>query len=179
MSTSTPLSRLQELLPELFQTQQLPGKPYLRFQLTAEITALFPIEQVKESLLVEEQQVTPLPNLPAPVMGMMSSRNYVFCVIDLAQLLMLPPVAMSDQRYHVVVVRVSQSSSQPGAELLLGIAVERILGITRLTSEKLQSPIADFPASLTPYLRGAVIDGNKQTLVLDVSSIVGATCNLV
>lgn len=174
MSTSTPLSRLQELLPQLFQANQLRSEPYLRFQLTAEMTALFSMEQVKESLLVDAEQITPLPNLPDPVIGIVSSRNHVFCVIDLAQLLMLPSVVTSSQRYHIVVVGVSQSLSQPASEseLLLGIAVERIQGITRLNSSKLQSPIANFPASLTPYLRGCV--GDEQTPVLDVRAIANA-----
>jgi hypothetical protein len=55
---TTSLSRLQELLPQLFQTHQLPGDVYLRLQLTAEITALLSVEQVKESILANAEQIT-------------------------------------------------------------------------------------------------------------------------
>lgn len=170
---TTSLSRLQELLPQLFQAHQLPGEPYLRFQLTADITALLPMEQVKESLLVNAEQVTPLPNLPDSVMGIMSSRNQVFCVIDLAQMLMLQSVANFAQRYHVVVIRLSPGLFQfaSDCDLLLGIAVERILGISRLTSDKIQLPTIDLPSSLRSYAWGAVVDGDKETLVLDILSI--------
>lgn len=178
---TTSLSRLQELLPQLFQTHQLPGDVYLRLQLTAEITALLSVEQVKESILTNAEQITPLPNLSDAVIGMMSSRNQVFCVIDLAQMLGFPSVTIAARRYHVIVLRLSPTltESSPESESLLGIAVDRILGIARLTSDKLQSPMADFPASLTPYLRGCLLDGERQAFVLDLRSIGSTLTQLV
>ena len=175
-SSSSSLLRLQEFLPQLFQSQHLPGKPYLRFQLTSQITALFSMDKVKESLLVKAEQITPLPNLPASVMGIMSSRNHVFCVVDLAQFLMLPSIVTSSQRYHIIVVGTPQAPPALESELLLGVAVERIEGITRLTSDKLKSPLEDFPPSLTPYLQGCI--ENEKTIVLDVPSLVDATYSL-
>jgi twitching motility protein PilI len=177
MSTSTSASRLQELLPQLFQANLPPGEPYLRFQLTAEMTALMSMERVRESLFVSAELITPLPNMPESVIGIMSSRNHVFCVIDLAQMLMLPSTLISSRQYHVVVLRVSRNTISPNSyeEILLGIAVNRIQGITRLTSEKITSPRGDFPPSLTPYLRGCLVEKEKQVLVLDFQAIATAS----
>ncbi len=178
MNASSPQACLQALLPQLFESNQIPGEPYLRFQLTTEITALFAMSTVQESLLVEPSQITPLPNLPLSVMGIMSSRNRVFCVLELAEFLQLPSVATFSQRYQVVVVRAPQSNSPSESELLLGITVGRIQGITRLTAEKLESPLTDFPATLTPYLMGCVAEGEQKLLALDVRAIIRASSQL-
>lgn len=191
MSTSTSLARLQQLLPQLFQGNSPEGKAYLRFQLTTEIAAAISMEQVQESLLVGSEKISPLPNLPEAVIGIMSARNRIFCVFDLAQLLMLPSTLISAREYHTIVVRVNadnlpadsfQSDNNSALlderELFLGIAVDRIQGIVRFTADKLQSPELDFPAHLAPYLCGAVIEDGNQLLVLDIESISDAARNL-
>ena len=178
MSTPTPRSRLQELLPQMFHATQLPGEPYLRFQLTAEMKALLSMEHVQESLLVPAGQITRLPNMPDHVMGLMSSRERVFCTLDLDRLLGLRSSSVYSRQYHVVVVRVPQCDSQQFSseqELLLGIAVSRILGITRLISENLQLPIGDFSSNLKPYLRGYVVEKEERLVVLDTQAITTAS----
>ena len=179
MSTSTPASRVQEILPKLFKASLTPGKPYLQFQLTETITALMPLEQVHESIIVKATEISLLPSMHESVMGIMSSRNHVFCVIDLAQLLMLRSTLISSRQYQIIVVRVSSNKTSPEASSkgnsLLGIAVSHLQGITRLTEEKFQSPTVDFPSSLTPYLRGAVVAEEQQMLVLEPQAIATAS----
>jgi twitching motility protein PilI len=191
MSTSTSLARLEQLLPQLFQAISPEGKAYLRFQLTADIAAAISMEQVQESLLVPSEHITPLPNLPEAVIGIISARDRVFCVFDLAQLLMLPSTLISARQYHTIVVRVNADNLPVDSfqsdnnrvllderELFLGIAVDRIQGIVRFTADKLQSPDRDLPAQLTPYLCGAVIENDDRLLVLDIESISNAARNL-
>ena len=178
MSISTPASRVQEILPELFKASLTPGKPYLQFQLTETITALIPLEQVHESIIVEATEISLLPSMHESVMGIMSSRNHVFCVIDLAQLLMLRSTLISSRQYQIIVVRVSSNKTSPEVSKrnsLLGIAVSHLQGITRLTEEKFQSPTVDFPSSLNPYLLGAVVAEEQQMLVLDPQAIATAS----
>ncbi|MGK7893288.1 MAG: chemotaxis protein CheW [Xenococcus sp. (in: cyanobacteria)] len=175
MSTSTPASKVQEILPQLFKASLTPGKPYIQFQLTEQITALIPLEQVHESIIVEASEISLLPSMHESVMGIMSSRNHVFCVIDLAQLLLLESALISSRQYQIIVVKVSPNNRLPDTSVkggsLLGIAVNNLQGITRLTEEEFCSPQGDFPPSLNPYLRGAVVAEEKQMLVLDPQSI--------
>ncbi|MEM8778096.1 MAG: chemotaxis protein CheW [Cyanobacteria bacterium P01_G01_bin.49] len=178
MST-TPLSRLQELLPQLFESTQLPGDRYLRFQLTTEISALFSMEYVQESLLVPSEQITPIPSMSASVIGLMNSRDKIFCVIDLGQLMGLSPLSTYTRQYHIVVVRVSQLVPQQASgkqELFLGMAVNQVQGISRIISDQLKSvqenTKGDFPVTLTPYLRGYVIEKEQQLLVLEMETII-------
>jgi twitching motility protein PilI len=171
MSTTSSLSRLQELLPELFRSTQLTGDPYLRFGLTSELSALLSMEYVKESLLVAGENITPLPNMSGAVMGLMNSRDRVFCVIDLAQLLGLSPLSTYSRQYHTIVARIFQAEK----ELLLGIAVNRVQGISRVISEEMRSPPRDFPPSLIPYLHGCLKDQEKHLPVLNIEAIVKQT----
>ncbi len=136
------------------------------------------MEQVHESIIVEATEISLLPSMHESVIGIMSSRNHVFCVIDLAQLLLLDSPLTSSRQYQIIVLRVSPNETLRETAVkedsLLGIAVSDLQGITRLTEEKLQSPTVDFPSSLTPYLRGAVVVESQQILVLDPQAIAKA-----
>lgn len=191
MSTSTSLARLEQLLPQLFQASSPEGNAYLRFQLTADIAAAISMERVEASLLVPFDLITPLPNLPEAVIGIINTRDRFFCVFDLAQLLMLPSTLISARQYHTIVLRVNvdnlpadsfssdnNSTLIETRELFVGIAVERIQGIVRFTADKLQSPALDSPDRLLPYRCGAIIEDGQQILVLDIELISDAIYKL-
>lgn len=175
MSQISSLSRLQELLPQLFQATQLPGDPYLRCQLTPEVNALVSMAAVQESLLVPGEHITLIPNMSPFVVGLMNSRDRVFCAIDLAQLLGLSSPSTYARQYHVIVVRVSQfldRSSGSETELFLGLVVNRVRGILRIMSDEIRAPQANFFPSLMPYLQGTVANQDENLPVLDLSTIV-------
>ena len=173
MSTTTSnFSRLQELLPELFQANQLTGESYLRCQLTPEISVLLSMESVQESLLVDEEQITPIPSMSPYVIGLMSSRDRVFALIDLPVLLGLTTnISTSRRVYHTIVTRVRESSDSE-KELLFGFAFHRVQGVTRINSEQMQSLSEDVSSSLIPYLSGCLSDREQQTPVLEMANII-------
>ena len=78
MSASSPAARIQANLQELFQGNSASGSPYIKFQLTSEITALLSMEQVQETSIVDAALITPLPSMPPSVIGIMNSRDRVF-----------------------------------------------------------------------------------------------------
>lgn len=177
MSQTSSISRLQELLPQLFQSTHLPGDLYLRCQLTPEVTALLSMAYVQESLLVPGEQITPIPNMSPFVIGLMNSRERVFCAIDLAQLLGLSSPLAYSRQYHMVVIHVSQFINQQSTSeqtLLLGLVVNRIQGITRVMSDRIRSPQGNFPLTLTPYVRECVVEKDQQLPVLDIGAIANA-----
>lgn len=187
MSTSSSFSRLKELLPELFKPSQIPGDRYLRFQLTPKRSALISMTDVQESLLVSGSNITCIPNMSISVMGLMSSRDHVFCVIDLAHLIGIDSLSSYLQEYHVIVLNISKfvvKSESSSKELLLGIAVNQVEGITRVISEKIQYPDAflfgeseDFLSRLNPYLKGCILAQEEPLLVFNTQAIVNQTQN--
>jgi positive phototaxis protein PixI len=179
MTTNT-LTRLQQLLPELFQPLVVTGDLYLRFQLTPEIPALLPMARVQEALLVPATAISPLPNLPAFTIGMMNARDRVFWVVDLGQLLGLPPIPTNPRDYQVVVIQLSGTEpesigkSTGSAEPSLGLAVRQVRGVARFEAQNLQSSVADVPGCLQPHLLGCFIQADERILVLNPASIATA-----
>jgi positive phototaxis protein PixI len=179
MTTNTTLARLQQLLPELFHPVQVIGDPYLRFQLTPEIPVLLSMERVQEALVVPANSISPLPNLPTFSIGLMNARDRVFLVIDLAQILGLPPLPINPRNYQVIVIQSSEMGTDSSeARKYIGLAVQRVRGVARFETGQLQSLTHGFPSSLAPYSLGSFAteaeQGAEQILVLDAGSIVNS-----
>jgi len=87
-------------------------------------------------------------------------------VIDLAQLLGLSVLDISNEQYMLILMQVDS--------VTLGLAVHQVEGTTRLDTNTIQSPVGQVAASLLPYLRGYVLQ-QQQTqeilLVLDGEAI--------
>ncbi len=172
MSSVSTLSRLQELLPQLFQTSGIKGDLYLRFGIN-KLSALIPMTDIQESLLIQGNKITPIPQMPGSVMGLSSSRSSVFCIFDLGQLMGLAPLSSYLRQYHVIVLKESSS------DLLIGIAVHQIHGITRVILEEifiddkiydlLQKK--DLPMSLKTYFNGSFQDNDEQLLLLELPTL--------
>jgi positive phototaxis protein PixI len=178
MTDHTNLARLEQLLPQLFEPVAVAGDPYLRFQLTPEIPALLSMERVLEALLVPAHSISPLPNLPALMIGMMNSRQRVFCVVDLAQLLGVAAPLSNLREYQVIVMNFTDSTSgttnAPSQGKLLGLAVNRVRGIARLAAEQWQPVTGEVPEMLTPYLNGCIFEGDERILGIDTRSILAS-----
>ena len=175
-ASTTSLSRLQELLPQLFQSTQLSGQPYLRFSLTEGLGALISMEHVQESLMVEAEQITAIPNMARSVLGLMNSREQVFCLVNLPKLLNYSDLIGTQRRYRVIVVRVPRSGYQASGhdDALLGLAVPQIQGVTRLSKEQLQTDIPLCPANLAPYITGAYQQDDQLMYLFDLPAVAKA-----
>jgi twitching motility protein PilI len=165
MSSSSPASRIQENLQELFQGNSTSGNPYIKFQLTPEITALLSMERVQETLIVEAGQITPLPSMPQSTIGIMNSRDRVFCVFDLAQLLNLPARSFTPRQYQIIVLQTTGSTSTN-----LGLIVNNIQGIMRLSPEQIDFPI-EIASNLLTYTTGVVTLEENAIAILEFERI--------
>ncbi|AFZ55252.1 CheW protein [Cyanobacterium aponinum PCC 10605] len=179
MSESVSISsKLEQLLPQLFENKDLRGDRYLRFQLDAGITALIPIDDVRESLLIDRDKITPVPKMSPFIMGVINSRDRVFLVMDLPLLVNLTPISAYAREYNLVVVNIAPfipNNNSHSSELWLGLAVHKIEGITRTE----QKPIKDDSStplfsekSLDEYIYGWIIEQNQTLAVLDLVKIV-------
>lgn len=174
------VDRLQQLLPNVFNPKTVEGEQFLRMQLTPNMTVALSLSWVEESLLLPTQLVTPMPNMPLSVLGLMSSKDQVFWAVNLAQLLELPIVLEPSQGYEVVVIRVpptdtdralNASSSSAEEDLFLGLVVPKIRSSIRLLQDDIVSPVAEVNASLRPYLSGQVVVDGEAILVLSAEAI--------
>ena len=166
MTTSSPASRIQADLQELFKADLAPGDAYIRFQLTSDMTALLSMKQVQESLIVEAEKITTLPSMPESVIGIMSSRDRVFCIFDLPQLLQLSSSLIVPRQYQIIVLQTT--SKQP---IYMGLAVNRLQGILRLPTEQILRSLKAFPSNIAPYLEGAVQEDKTMIPILEFNRI--------
>lgn len=187
MSSTSSFSKLQELLPQLFQSSSIKGNLYLRCRLGLTDTFLIPMEYVRESLLVQGNQITPVPQMSSCVMGLMTSREKVFCVLDLPQLVGFSPLPTYSRQYHLVVISVTSFLPQYAneQEILLGLGVNQIEGITRIgveeifSLEEVQNLLPQdkihYWQNLTPYLEGWIKTSQKPLALISLNSIVRAS----
>ncbi|BAQ66864.1 chemotaxis protein CheW [Geminocystis sp. NIES-3709] len=175
--SSSVSSKLRELLPQLFEKTQIRGDRYLRFQLNSELTTLISIDYVTESLIIDRDKITPVPKMSPFVMGVINSRDRVFFVIDLPLLLDLTPIPSYARESHLIVINVASFLDNKSSELWLGLAIDKIQGITR--TEKKPEKYYPFSSSfseqeqcLLEYINGWIIDESQTLAVLDLAKIV-------
>ncbi|MBF2000174.1 MAG: purine-binding chemotaxis protein CheW [Synechococcales cyanobacterium C42_A2020_086] len=144
------------------------GDAHLKFRLGHQTPAVFSMQCVQEALILPARRLTPMPNVPAPLLGLINRRSRVLWVLDLAQILGLALLDLNAQQYTLVLIQVGAVS--------LGLAVQQVEGIVRLAPEAIQPPVGQISSSLVPYLRGCALQHQEEkqeiVLVLDAEAIV-------
>jgi positive phototaxis protein PixI len=148
------------------KAQRASGEAYLRFQLCPQVPALISMRHAQEALNLPVRQLTPMPNMPACLLGLMNRRSRILWVVDLPQLLGLSMLGGGVQQYNVIIIQV-------GA-VLLGLAMQQVDGITWLEADALQSPLRQVDPMVIPYLSGCVLQEQEIALVLDATAIVNS-----
>ena len=166
MEIPSSASKIQANLQELFKAKLSPGDAYIRFQLTSDITALLSMEQVQESLVVEAEKITPVPSMPESIIGIINSRDRVFCAIDLAQLLKLNSPLIAPRQYQIIVL---QTTDEPS--IYIGLAVISIQGIVRLTTEQIKTSLSSCSSNIASYLCGIFQPAETIIPILDFECI--------
>lgn len=139
------------------------GDTYLKFQLARQTPAVLSMIQAQEVIVLAPSRLTPMPNMPPYVMGLLNRRSRVLWVIDLSRMLGLPGVETNVQQYSIVIIG-NESAT-------LGLIVVAVEGVIRLTSECIQSPIEQLSSSIVPYLRGCILQEQEILLLLDSEAI--------
>ena len=156
MSTLTPTKRSNKTTGEMF----------LRLQLDRQTTAVIPMLQTQEAIVLPASRVSVIPNLPSPVMGLFNRRSSLLWLVDLPEILGLESIDKHVQSYDVALLKVGQTP--------LAIAVRSIMGVVRFAKEEIASPIGSFNPAFTPYLSGWILRDQELVLVLDPEAIVNA-----
>ncbi len=159
MLTSPPQMLTAPLSPAL-SPKQASGTPYLQVQLGEQIPALLPMQAAQSVQVITARRLTPMPNMPAPVLGLVNQRSRVLWLVDLAHLLGLPP----DSRHYNAITLQTQ-------ENLLVLAVQSVKGVVRIADRQVQPLQGKASPTIAPYLTGYVVESSLATLVLNVDAI--------
>lgn len=142
--------RVQRDLQQLFEAKLTSGDAYLKLQLTSDVAALVSMTPVEESRIVAAEAISPLPNMPPAVIGMMNSRDRVFCIFDLAQLLGLSTQPKVIRQYQIAVLKTT------GDSIYVGLSVMELQGIIRFGKEQIQTYHPAIHPNLIPFTTGVV-----------------------
>ncbi len=155
---------LSTLAPLSTRSPRTSGDPYLKLHLCARTPALLSMQHTQEAMVLPARRLTPMPNMPSSLLGLTNRRSRVLWVVDLAQMLGLPPLQTTVQQQSVVIIQVGAAP--------LGLAVHHVEGITWVLPETIQTVPDQLSTGLVPYLRGCVLQSNDLALVLDAEAIV-------
>lgn len=167
---TSPSTRLQELLPQLMQATPSAGAPYLKFQLFKETLMLLPMTDVREATIVSASQLAALPNMSESFMGLMSSRDQVFGVIDLPHALGLTSDVTQSRQYQIIIVSTSSRCSTQSREEILGLAVPQVLGMARLDPGDIEPCSGDIAPYLQTLSSGQVSKSQDVLLVMNLQA---------
>lgn len=172
--TTKPSDRLQQLLPQLFEVDQRIGDPFLRLQVTADTAMALPLSSVEETQLLSPREITPMPNMPNHILGLMRVKGQVLWLASLAHLLGLATEVERSYRYETIVLRLTAAPSMNAAseaDLFFGLAVQKIKGSMRLTRDAIAPIGANVPAALRPFLSGQVSHDQATILILQPAAL--------
>jgi purine-binding chemotaxis protein CheW len=133
----------------------------LSFRLGDEEYAVM-VDAVKEVL--KTRDLTPVPNSPDYVLGVMALRGPVLPVIDLCKRLGLPP-REKDEKSRIIVVSVNEEDA--------GIQVDRVTGVIKISPEAIR-PTPETIEHGAEFLRGIARKDDKLYILLDIEKAVGS-----
>jgi purine-binding chemotaxis protein CheW len=122
------------------------GDLHLRFLLSSKIELALPAIGVREILSPSPDRITPIPNISPLMLGVMNLRGQVIWVADLGQFLG-DPVPLNIERNEIPVIAIE------GEDIILGLAVEQVLGTDWLANDQLRVPM-DIPDAMAPFVQG-------------------------
>ncbi len=162
-STTNKINTLA-LIPNQPQKTKNQGETYLKFQLNQQTPALLAMSQAQEVILLPPNRLTSMPNMPPFVLGLMNRRSRAIWVINLPQMLGLNETLATVQQYNVIIIR--------NGSISLGLVVQTVEGVIRLSPEQIQSAQGQISSGLVPYLRGCTWSETEILLVLDAPGII-------
>ncbi|MCU0524897.1 MAG: chemotaxis protein CheW [Elainella sp. Prado103] len=146
------------------------SQQFLSFDVTTEIQALLPTDQLEEILSLESGQIVPIFDLSDAIMGISNHRGEVLWIVDLACLLGFESLFTQNYRqlYSVMVIKRFQSH--------VGVAVRQVGQLILLPSHKIQPLQPALVIEMTPRLafclKGSYqISEQKTMLILDGEKI--------
>jgi positive phototaxis protein PixI len=142
------------------------GTPHLKVWLDQEMPAAIAMNDAHAAMAIEPSRISPMPNMPSHVVGMLAHRSRVIWTIDLAKMLNLTPVNLRQPKLNVILLEVDRQ--------MLACLVPRVDSVMRFMPEEVISPLGNFSAELVPYLQGWLPYSRDILLVLSARALVTA-----
>ncbi len=112
----------------------------------------------------EVQRITPVPNVPEWLAGVVNLRGDIISMVDLRVFLGLEPM-MYQQSSRMLV-------TQAGPEnMIIGLIVDQVSSIKYLATDRITAPTAPIENQITSYLKGVYEHEGQLLIVLDIEQM--------
>lgn len=163
-------AQAQAQAPQPNQTEGIPpieqesgGGQYLTFMLAGEE---YGIEILKVQEIKGWEKVTPIPNTPEHVLGVLNLRGAVVPIVDLRQ-----RFGLENVKYGTTTVVIVVKMTQEDQERTVGIVVDGVADVYRLDSNEIQ-PAPEMGGTIhSEFVRGLATVEEKMVILLEVDSI--------
>lgn len=145
--------RGQDQAPEFQELESPEGELHLRFYVASGDEFALPATGIREVISPPPDRITPIPNVSPLLLGTLNVRGRVIWVADLGQFLG-DQGSLSTDRSEISVIAVEDQDT------MLGLAVDRIIGMDWLDIEDVQMP-SNIPDGMAPFLRGEWLVGKE------------------
>jgi positive phototaxis protein PixI len=170
LSKTNSRDRLQALLPQLFNPQAMVGDTFLRLQIDrAGTTIAIPLDYIEETKTLNGDQITPMPNLPPYILGLITTKGQVFWAISLSYLWNLESDGQNRQQYEVAVIRLSEETD---TENWVGLIIPKIRGTLRVASNAMEAIDPAMPCPIPKdQLQGMIAQDGKPLWVINIHQL--------
>uniref|UniRef100_A0ACD5GN25 Chemotaxis protein CheW n=1 Tax=Desertifilum tharense IPPAS B-1220 TaxID=1781255 RepID=A0ACD5GN25_9CYAN len=136
----------QDQYSEFQELESPEGELHLRFFVPSKSEFALSATGIREVLSQSPDQITPIPNVSPLLLGTINIRGRVIWVADLGQFLG-DGVPLNTDRAEIPVIAIEDQDT------MLGLAVDRIVGMDWLDVEEIQRP-TNVPDIMEPFIRG-------------------------
>ncbi|MDX2227031.1 MAG: chemotaxis protein CheW [Verrucomicrobiae bacterium] len=143
------------------------GGKFLTFVVDEKIYGL-EILRIRE--IIRMLEITPVPEMPAYIKGVINLRGKIVPVVDLRLKFSLPPIEINERSCTVVVT----VNTHSGNSCLMGLLVDSVEEVLTLAGGDLEAT-PDFGLPLaTEYIKGMAKLDSKVMTLLDIDRVVAA-----
>tara|TARA_B100001248_G_scaffold241598_1_gene208341 strand:+ start:13730 stop:14236 length:507 start_codon:yes stop_codon:yes gene_type:complete len=151
--------------PTLKEEQEISVQKYLLFRLADEHYGI-PVQVSQE--VIQQTQITPIPNVPNFVKGAINLRGKVVPVIDMRTKLEMEPAEKKQESYIIVVeILVPQKGAS-----LTGISVDKVNDVTSIISSQIEDNLELGAQINQRYIEGITKIESKVITLLKIENII-------
>lgn len=111
-------------------------------------------------------QITPIPNTPDYVKGVINLRGKIIPVIDLRLKFNLP-LAKYDERTSIVIIRIKRDSG----DIYIGIIVDTVIEVMDIQNDQIEPPPSFGTSINTGFIHGMAKVKDKVVTLLDIEQV--------
>lgn len=182
---------MSDLVSQSYQSQlhsklasKAEKKQFLKFYLYESSKAMLPIKQITEVLKIQFNQIVPIPQMPAWVMGVHNWRGDILWMVDLSHLMGFSPWYQKSthrSRHTAIVLSPNNEQSRLNTtnRINLGLVVSKVEDIEMFNVADIQVPPgSNSNTQMEKFLQGYWLEPTEEMMmVLDEEAIVAAMPN--